>query len=334
MKAITCASYYGTGSSAVTDFIAEFDGVKSLTDFEFRFAHDPDGLSELEYNLVENFNRHNSGHALKRYKKLVDYNCAHFMAPRYDPFFHGQWKKLSYDYLDKLTQFTFPGSWQYDYYDAGPWFEFWHKLPNRLYNRLLHKQSESTFGTMKNCVTHAAHLTEAEFLAHTRQYTDALLEAANPEQMPVIMLDQLLPSSNIHRHMRYFTNLQAVVVDRDPRDQYLLGKYVWNSEIIPKDLQTFCLWYEYCRSTRESEAWDEASVKLIQFEDLIYRYEQTTRELTQWLGLDPAQHKRPRQIFNPDLSIKNTRLWEQEPAYRQEAEQIAQRLPSYLYEPV
>ena len=70
MKVITCASYYGTGSSAISDYISEFKGVKSLTDYEFRFAHDPDGLSELEYNLVENFNRHNSGHALKRYKKL------------------------------------------------------------------------------------------------------------------------------------------------------------------------------------------------------------------------------------------------------------------------
>ena len=333
MKAITCASYYGTGSSAVTDFVAEFDGVKSLTDFEFRFAHDPDGLSELEYNVVENFNRHNSGHALKRYQKLVDYNCAHFMAPRYDPFFHGQWKKLSYEYLEKLTQFTFPGSWQYDYYDEGAWFEFWHKLPNRLYNRLLHKQSESTFGTMKNCITYASHLTEEEFLTHTRAYTDALLAAANPEKLPVIMLDQLLPSSNIPRHMRYFTNLQAVVVDRDPRDQYLLGKYVWNSEIIPKDIPTFCQWYDYCRSTRGSENWDEKAVKLIQFEDLIYRYDQTTRELMDWLGLDASQHKRPRQIFNPDLSIKNTRLWEQNPAYRQEAEEIARRLPEYLYEP-
>ena len=60
MQIFTVASYYGSGSSAITDFISEFEGVKSLTDYEFRFAHDPDGLSELEYNLVENFNRHNA----------------------------------------------------------------------------------------------------------------------------------------------------------------------------------------------------------------------------------------------------------------------------------
>ena len=69
MRIISCASYYGSGSSAITDFVSEFDSVYSFTDEEFRFVQDPDGVSDLEYNLVENFNRHNSGHAIKRYKK-------------------------------------------------------------------------------------------------------------------------------------------------------------------------------------------------------------------------------------------------------------------------
>ncbi len=54
---------YHAEKIAVTDLLGEFDNIKSLTEYEFRFAHDPDGLSELEYNLVENFNRH-AAHAL------------------------------------------------------------------------------------------------------------------------------------------------------------------------------------------------------------------------------------------------------------------------------
>ena len=46
MKVITCASYYGCGSSAVTDLISEYEGVKSLTNYEFRFIHDIDGISD------------------------------------------------------------------------------------------------------------------------------------------------------------------------------------------------------------------------------------------------------------------------------------------------
>ena len=95
VQIFTVASYYGSGSSAVTDLLSEFEGVKSLTNYEFRFAQDPDGLSELEYNLVENFNRHNSGHALKRYRDLVDYYGDHLFVRRYEPFFQNKWKELS-----------------------------------------------------------------------------------------------------------------------------------------------------------------------------------------------------------------------------------------------
>ena len=66
MRFITCASYYGSGSSAITDFVSEFRTVYSFTNEEFRFVQDPDGVADLEYHLVENFNRHNSGHAIKR----------------------------------------------------------------------------------------------------------------------------------------------------------------------------------------------------------------------------------------------------------------------------
>ena len=73
MKIVTCASYYGTGSSAITDLLSEYDCCKSLYEYEFRFVQDPEGISDLEFNLVENHHRHNSGHALKRYRNKVDF---------------------------------------------------------------------------------------------------------------------------------------------------------------------------------------------------------------------------------------------------------------------
>ena len=73
MKFISCASYYGTGSSAITDLISEYGSVFSFTDEEIRFLHDPDGIDDLYYHIVENPNRHNSGHAIKRFKRLVDF---------------------------------------------------------------------------------------------------------------------------------------------------------------------------------------------------------------------------------------------------------------------
>ena len=41
-RLISCASYYGSGSSAIIDLIGEYKHVKSLTNYEFRFIQDID----------------------------------------------------------------------------------------------------------------------------------------------------------------------------------------------------------------------------------------------------------------------------------------------------
>ncbi len=332
MKILTVASYYGSGSSAVTDFLSEFDNIASLTDYEFRFAHDPDCLSELEYNLVDNFNRHNSGHALKRYRDMVDYYGDHFMVRRYEPFFDNRWKELSYKYIESLVDFSYSGCWQYDFYDKGPWYEFWHKLPERIMRRTFWRSKPDKHIFFEKDVTFAAHPSEEKFLSCTREYTDALMRAANKENKPYMVVDQLLPSSNIERHMRYFGDMAAFVVDRDPRDVYLLAKYEWNDSTVPKDIELFCKWYEYSRSTRGKEAWDDRHIMYVQFEDLIYHYENTTQRIMDWLGLDKADHIAPRTQLVPEKSVKNTRYWESHPETCSEADYIAERLPEFLYE--
>jgi hypothetical protein len=84
-RIITCAGYYGTGSSAIIDYLTEFEDCFSMSNYEFRFLQDPEGISDLEFNLVSNHNRHNSGHALKKYQKLVDYYSGNKIIKKYLP---------------------------------------------------------------------------------------------------------------------------------------------------------------------------------------------------------------------------------------------------------
>lgn len=328
MKTITVASYYGSGSSAVTDFISEFDNVKSLIDYEFRFAHDPDGLSELEYNLVENFNRHNSGHALKRYKDIVDYYSNHIGVKRYEPFFNGNWKKISYEYINSLIEFSYDGKWQFDFYDKGKWYEFWHKLPDRLLHKTIWRKNPDKHVGMHGTL-YASHPTEEEFLQKTKLYTDKLLKSANLEGKPFIVVDQLVPSTNIERHARYFNNLKVFLVDRDPRDIFILGKYVWKCGIIPTDVETFIKWFKYTRKPRKTEDFNPDRVMFIKFEDLVYKYEETTQKIMDFVGLEKSQHVCPKKFFNPSISIKNTKLWEK---YKiSDISLIEKELKEYLY---
>ena len=68
MKKISCVGYHATGSGAVDDFLREFDNIQTAEyGIECRFLQDPDGISDLEHQLIENYHRLNSGFALKRF---------------------------------------------------------------------------------------------------------------------------------------------------------------------------------------------------------------------------------------------------------------------------
>lgn len=334
MKVISCASYYGTGSSAITDFFSEFDNIYSLTNYEFRFLQDPDGVSDLEYNLVENHNRHNSGHALKRFKKLTDFNAGTFFNKRYEPFFNNQYKKISYEYIEALTDFTFKGYWFYDFYDKGKIYYYLKLLPNKLKSILHSKNTETTYANvLPNEITYCSNPGEDNFLKYTREYTTKLMDAANRHHLPYIMVDQIVPPSNVNRFVRYFDDIKVVVVERDPRDLYILSKYIWKDNVIPAySVDLFCKWYKYTRAHRKTEHYDSNTTLLVQFEDLVYKYEETASSLMQWVNIKPDHHTYPGKYFNPSVSRKNTRLWFGKSEFDEEIDYISKELTDYLYD--
>ena len=295
MRFITCAGYYSTGSSAVTDYVSEFDNVFSFTQEEFRFIQDPDGISDLEFNLVECFNRHNSGHSLKRYKKLVDFYSGNVFSRKYSAFFGDAWKDLSYKYIDDLTDFKYQGWWLYDLYDRGPLYHFIKRLPNKLLHMTFwcNRSEDDQFNTMKKEITYCSHLSEEKFLTVTRDYIYNLFTSVVPKDKEIMMVDQLLPPMNLQRYLRYFDqNIQVVIVERDPRDLFVLSKYQWKDGIIPKDVDLFCKWFEYTRSHRKHENLNTDQICFIHFEDLVYRYQETARALNDFLHLEEKYHSR------------------------------------------
>ncbi len=332
MRIITCASYYGSGSSAITDLISEYGSVYSFTDEEFRFVQDPDGISDLEFQLVENFNRHNSGHALKRYKRLVDFYSGNLFGKKYEAFFHGKWKTISYNYINELTDFTFHGWWQYDLYDRGSFFYFRKRILNKILHKTIWKNNpERTVNNMKKEITYCSHPTEERFLEVTRNYIESLFLSACGDKK-VIMVDQIVPPTNLQRYLRYFNDIKVFVVDRDPRDIFVLEKYVWKDGVIPSDVETYCKWFRYTREHRSRENLNSEQICLIQFEDMIYHYDKVVQRLCDWLGLNEKDHKMNKQIFNPEQSIRNTKTWEKIPCDQKEIAYIEEQLSDFLYD--
>lgn len=331
MRFISCASYYGSGSSAITDLISEFDNVFSFADEEFRFIQDPDGISDLEYNLVENFNRHNSGHALKRYKRLVDFNCGNVLAKKYEHFFHGNWKKCSEEYIKELTDFTYKGWWQYDLLDKGKFFYLRKRLVNKILKLTLWKnQPERTLNTMKNEITYCSHPSEEKFIECTKNYILKLFSSVCDDSEN-IMVDQLVPPTNLDRYLRYFDDIKVFIVDRDPRDVFVLEKYIWKDGIIPTEPEFFCKWFKYTRAHRKEEVFDQNRVMYVQFEDLIYNYTDTVKCIADWLNFDINQHSKCKTYFDPSESFNNTQTWKKFSKLKDEVRYIERELKEYLY---
>lgn len=74
---ITPTGYFNTGSSAITHMLTEIEGVENSSGvYEMRILFDPDCISDLEYNLIENPHRQNTSFALQRFKRYIDYPLA------------------------------------------------------------------------------------------------------------------------------------------------------------------------------------------------------------------------------------------------------------------
>lgn len=310
MKFITCASYYGVGSSAITDLFAEYQQVFDFTNEEFRFVQDPDGISDLEYNLVENFNRHNSGHALKRFKKLVDFYNGNILSPKHRKLLGDSWKNISYKYIEALTDFKFHGYWMYDLYDKGSFYHFRKRILNKILKMTIWRnQPDRQLNTMKDTITLCSAPSEEKFLRLTKTYIEELFCSVCPKDK-IAMVDQILPPTNIKRYLRYFDDIKVIVVDRDPRDVWVLEKYVWKDGVIPhEDVETFCMWFKYTRKHRKTENLHIDNITFVQFEDLIFHYDETVSKLEKWMGFSSIDHIRPRTRLNPDKSVKNTQTW-------------------------
>ena len=339
IKIITCAGYYGTGSSAITDLLGEFDCVYYMGDFEFRFVQDPGGIADLDYNINENNHRHNSGHALKRFKKNIDFLAGNRYIKKYERFFDGRFKKISYEYIRKLTLLQYKGYWHQDVIDRGYWFYVLERLLEKSFNKFIvpiiyggKKKDALSIHLLRNEMTYVPIFDPDKFYELTKEYMNKLFSVANKQQKEFIMVDQLVPPTNISRYSRYFESLKVVAVDRDPRDLYILEKMVWHGGIVPtENVNDYCTWFENTRRHRTIEKDDKDVVLRVYLEDMVYHYEKTLNDILKFLNIDNKSHFRPFTTFIPEQSKKNTRLWEKYPELDSDIKYIENKLSEFCY---
>lgn len=324
-KVITCASYGGTGSSAVTDFLEEFKGIYCIREYEFRFLQDPYGVRDLEYALLENEHRLNSSFYIKKFIKKIKHISKSPMY-KYKKFFKGNFLKITEEYLEELGIYYWNGSWHEDIVEANIFVRFFYYFV-RVFQKLILRKKEESF-SLKFYKTY--YFSKTDFYTATKKYINKLLDLLlENNEYEYIALDQLVPPVNIKNYINYFENLKVVVVDRDPRDLYILNEEFWHEGWIPSEnIEIFIRWF---RDIRRKSLEKTEGVLRINFEEMVYSYEETCQKLYEFLDLKAENHINKKKIFNPDISIKNTRLWLKYPKYSDEINKIEKELSEYCY---
>ena len=327
MRIITCISFHGTGSGAVDDFLKEFDNCPSApTNIECRFLQDPDGVSDLEFNLVENPHRLNSGYALRRYMKF-----ARETAYGYRKIFGNKWLKYSKEYVDSLVTETYKGYWHGDLQLlSGPQKFIYYS--RRAKDKLMPKPLKKPFryNYFPNQDYYHVHITRDEFIDKTQVYVDKLCRLLNPKNQPFIVLDQFVPTSNIMRYIPYVKDIKVIVVDRDPRDLFVQQRR-YGDHVLPAEAEPFARVFRDHRAM-VGEIPSDAPVLRLQFEDLIFHYDEEMKRIVDFIGEDWSHHVAPRKHFNPAVSAANLQMWKKFPEYEKDCEIIAKMLPEFLYD--
>lgn len=326
MKKIACVGYHATGSGVIDDLFREFDNVSQGTyEVEARLLQDPDGISDLEYNLVENPHRLNSGYAVKRFLKYVDMTKRSYLK-----IFGKSWRKISQEYIEELVKIEYPGYWHGDVWLLG---KFWqhYLLFRRGIAKVMPKQlrKPAYYNYFPWLTSYHTDITEEQFLRITRSYIDKLCASLNCEDKEYVVLDQLISPSNPERYIRYVNDLKVIIVDRDPRDVYI-HQLNHKDHVLPTDVRQFC---EVYRDTRKKIS-DISSDRCmyVTFEQLIYHYDEYVSKVIDFIGIDEKHHAYKKMYFDPSKSIKNTKLWEKTDTYSEEVAIIEQELADMLHE--
>ena len=329
MKLITCASYFGTGSSALTDLMSEYSSIHPNNEFEFRFIHEPDGVRDLEYHLIENHNREVSGTAVKRFKKVVKFNSGTWFNKKYEQYFNGKYREISEKYIQNLVDFQYKGFWAFDLANRSRFSYYFLGLINK-FNI---KRNAKKASVLPKEITYCSHPSEEKFLEFTQEYTHELMEVLNNDNKEYMVVDQLVPSSNTIKCFRYFKDdIKVFIVDRDPRDVYILCRTSWRYDhLFPHDsVETWCKWFRYARESGQHQ--EDSRIMYLRFEDFIYHYDETVSKIEKYLGLDSKDHVKPFTRLNPKRSVVNTQIFKRNKKFKEDIKKIEELLPEYLYD--
>lgn len=330
---IGTTSYGGTGGSALTNILEEFDCISTIkggATFECKFFSN--NLFQLETALRNELFVNAAVKEMLYQAKLASNDQFYITNFGKDFFFNS-----TMEYIKTVT-----GSWlggMYSERDADLipkeeiknfkrarfLFDNLYKNKYELYEQYYWRPSfqavtEQYYGKFDN-----------EFYKKTQAYTSKIFTSI-AQGKSFILVDALFRPESVVHELNWFSNAKCTIVDRDPRDHYIINKLYWGDSHLPTwTVETYIDWFRTYRSCNKRNAEYSDTILQLKFEDLIYDYEESLTKIKQFLHLNDSEHIKKGQIFIPEKSKTNTQLFRKYPKYAKDIEKIEKELPEFCY---
>lgn len=341
-KVITTTGYYATGSSAIYDLLKEYrtctEGNVGQADVEHLMLYTPNGLFDLEDKLLIGNNIHRSDEALRSFynemRRINDNNFVWF--GNYKEILGPRFMQAAEEMIENLTDMKLDCKWSYDYLYTK--FSLRHVLGS-IRNIILKRPVVGDFSKgivfrEKDC-TRYSYASAEEFYSEARKFVDTYFDLITGDNEGDLILDHFILPNNLFRMENYFgDSLKVVLVERDPRDVFI-GRMRAEKKLnvksrVPGNIDDFIVFWKKLRNTVRE--FDNPNILFIQFEDLIYKYDETVKKVEDFCGYTPEDHIEPKKYFKPEVSIKNTQSFLVDTQWSKEIKKIEECLPEYLYD--
>lgn len=177
-----------------------------------------------------------------------------------------------------------------------------------------------------------------EFLIEARKYIKSYFDFCQIGDNDMIYDHVLFPEQCSVVNRYFDDDFRLIIVDRDPRDIYLSDKYYWStfkfgSQIMPmpRELDLFCDFWKAMHNRADKQR-GQKNILFVQFEDLIYKYDETVKKIFDFCEIENSRHIAKKTIFDPNHSINNTQVFNLVEDSNVICEVIKNKLPELIYD--
>lgn len=333
MRIISSTGYGASGSTAVADLIGEYSNVEYCTyngkPTELKLFYSTRSIFSLYYYLVLS----HPYYSVMHFAATDFYNqCREWAGTYYEEIFKGRFMEFSELYLKELGGSDYFYSNLYrdlDYFEKRKLKKMVADFRNKGITFKGENYKETSLEKKEIKYYMYNNITEEEFASITKNYFMNLMRAFCQKEFAGF--HTLIPITSIDECTRFFDDICVIASNRDPRDIYLTEKRILRKANYPSyNVETFCKFQKWIRERVNRPK--NSEVLFIQFEDLVYRYDETKKKIEDFTGLKALNHTKNRTRFIPERSAMNCNLKEKFLDEKDNIEYIEKELADYLFD--